>query len=308
MRLEAIFNVFSRRHVTKPTAAKPLTPEFRNRALMLCRDTFSPNESNHYTDTLGSFWLEIHQKLQYVHGRPHLSATNVTDQIEDAHLFLQKCDDEHFFDFLELIFKADCLWAASIDEDRLVQDYNLLLEADDLPYALTGFVREKGTSYLFGQERENIQTTSWPRVILRENQAEYAEMIRPTLTLLAEPNYAGANLEFLDAITDYRKGDYGDCLVKCGSAFESVMKLICDRKKWPYKQTDTASALLDTILPRTNLDTFFSQPIMLIATMRNRLGSAHGAGSQPKAPPKHFARYAINATASAILLLVDETS
>jgi hypothetical protein len=33
------------------------------------------------------------------------------------------------------------------------------------------------------------------------------------------------------------------CLTKCGASFESFMKIICDKKAWAYKQTDTASVL-----------------------------------------------------------------
>ena len=86
------------------------------------------------------------------------------------------------------------------------------------------------------------------------------------------------------------------------------MKVICDRKNWPYQQTDAASKLLKTILPLTTLDTFYEQPILLIATIRNRYSTAHGAGTQQKKVPKRVANYVINATASVILLLMNETS
>src|SRR5207247_6277666 len=65
--------------------------------------------------------------------------------------------------------------------------------------------------------------------------------------------------------------DIGDCLTKCGSAFESVLKVICTRKGWNYKQTDTAKTLLDIILPHTNLDSYFGQVLIIVATLRNRL-------------------------------------
>ena len=86
------------------------------------------------------------------------------------------------------------------------------------------------------------------------------------------------------------------------------MKVICDRKKWPYKQTNTAETLLNIIFGKTGMESFFNQPIMLVATMRNRLSSAHGAGTEPRNVAKHLAQYTINATASAILLLVEETN
>ena len=108
------------------------------------------------------------------------------------------------------------------------------------------------------------------------------------------------------ALEDYRKGDLGDCVAKCGSAFESVLKIICEKKRWPYQQTDTAARLLATVLSRTTLDPFFEQPLLLIATIRNRRSTAHGAGVQPKSVSPQVARFALNATATAILLLVEE--
>ena len=67
-----------------------------------------------------------------------------------------------------------------------------------------------------------------------------------------------------------------------------------------------AGKLLSIIIPRTSLPQFFKQPLIHIATIRNQLGSSHGAGTQPRNVPKHVAQYTINVTASAILLLVEE--
>ena len=86
------------------------------------------------------------------------------------------------------------------------------------------------------------------------------------------------------------------------------MKIICDRKGWPYNQTDTAGVLLKTVLRHSSLDSYFEQPIMLIATIRNRLSKAHGLAFNRKTVSKHVAHYVINATASAIVLLIDETN
>ena len=69
-----------------------------------------------------------------------------------------------------------------------------------------------------------------------------------------------------------------------------------------------SETLLDTIMSRTELKPFFKHSIMSIASIRNKLGSAHGAGTESRETPRHVAQYAINATASAILLLVNETN
>ena len=126
----------------------------------------------------------------------------------------------------------------------------------------------------------------------------------PVLTLLADPRFKQANEEYINALEDYRKGDYGDCLTKCCSSFESVMKIICDEKKWNYSQNDTAAKLIPNVVSNSGLDKFFEQPLLLIATMRNRLSTAHGGGTQSKNVEAHTAQFAVNTTGSAILMLV----
>ena len=130
--------------------------------------------------------------------------------------------------------------------------------------------------------------------------------IGPALELLSQPYFAAANKELLAALEDYRKGDIGDCLAKSGSALESVMKVICDRKKWPYRQTDPAGNLIKTIIANTSLDNYFEPLLIGVANLRNRMSSAHGGGTTTKQPSRHLAQYALNMTASAILMLTQE--
>lgn len=308
------FNVFSRRPKVTDKTVKLLTPEFKNRVLLLCRDTFP-----RYRDFMGEvrprkFWSDIYNRLEYLHGRSDLSGKYPYSVDKATVDFLSQCSDEHFLDFIELIFQLELLWNSGhrVDAQKLAMDVNTFLEIDNLPYFLTGFVfpaPQQGPSRFITITDNGIPIIeAYPQIIDKENEVLHQEAIEPTLLLLTEPHFASANEEFLEALKDYRKGDYRDCVAKCGSSLESVMKVICHRKKWPYKETDTASKLLKTILPRTDLDPFYEQPIMLIATIRNRYSTAHGAGTQQKTVPKHVANYVINTTASTILLLVSETS
>ena len=283
---------------------KQLTPEFRNRIIRLFATTFPIYQSSHspLASTLTTFWWEIRERLLYFHGLPSLSGVANSDPANEMISFISQCKDEHFLDFIELTFQSELIWQAldprtgnRVDIDGIIDNVNSFLEVDDLPYYLTG--------YAFGDSRIEAH----PQIIRRDSVVLHETAIEPVLTLLSHPDFTSANEEFLDALKDYRSGDYRDCIVKCGSSLESVMKIICDRKGWSYHQTDTASALLKNILPRTNLDSYFEQPIILIATIRNRLSKAHGAGTQQKTVSKHVANYVINATASAILLLVEET-
>ena len=297
-----IFSVFSRREKAAATVSKPLTPEFRYRVFQLCADTFDYSSYE--------LWSEMHNRLQYLHGRPSLTGRQMDSDRVDVLTFLSQCSDEHFLDFVEYIFQSRSLWRLSvgeIGEDRFVNNINEFLRIDDLPYFLTGFVREQvqGVDPV-GRKVITIETV-YPQIIRRDNEVLHEQAIQPALTFLTNPAFKTANNEFLEALKDFRKGENADCIAKCGSSFESVMKVICARKKWPYHQTDTAQKLLDTITNRAGMESFFKDPVMLIATMRNRISSAHGAGTQERNVPEHRAQYAINATASAILLLVEET-
>jgi hypothetical protein len=61
-----------------------------------------------------------------------------------------------------------------------------------------------------------------------------------------------------------------------------------------------------TILDHTALENFLEPVFMIVATLRNRLSKAHGAGAQMRNVPRHIAAYALNSTAAAMLLLVAE--
>lgn len=313
MNFSQIFGVFSKRSKASDRAVKPLTSEFKNRVLLLCNNTFSDHVHRPYYPTVLEFWSDIHTKLQYLHGYPVLTGSRVASVAEDVVNFLLHCSDEHFLDFVEMIFQIQGV----AGDSALVNSINTFFDVDSLPYRLTDHayspVRLIPASEIglpSGNSDSGIRASTletYPQVICLENEVLYVNATEPTLTLLSEPAFSQANAEFREALKDYRKGDYRDCVTKCGSSFESVMKVICDRKKWPYQQTDTVSKLLKTILQQTTLDSFYEQPIMLIATIRNRYSTAHGAGTQQKTVSKHVANYVINATASAILLLVDET-
>ena len=314
MNIGHIFETFSRRKPKPSASLDSLTTEFRNRVLMLCYDNLSPLAG--YTRV--EFWSAMHSKLRFLHGHPILSGTERGTDKEDVVLFLQTCSDEHFLDFVEKIFQLGISQAGWTHDDRTVNAINEFFNVDDLPYRLTKHVyspvelipgKELGLpTHDSNRGIRGRRLESYPQVICSENEAVHKMAIEPTLTFLTHPAFVQANKEFLESLKDYRRGDYRDCVAKCGSALESVMKVICDRKGWAYQQQDTAAKLLKTILGQTALDPFYEQPILLIATIRNRYSSAHGAGTQKKTVPKHVANYVINATASAILLLTDETN
>ena len=302
MNFQFLFDAFTKRNENKIDSLKPLTSEFRYRVRQLCVDIFLEKQPLVfvYTET---FWSAMHTKLNYLTGESVSSNLYPRGTIKAVDQYLLTCDDGSFLDFIEMIFQVpnvptnnEELWHLE-HRQNFVKNINQFFQLDDLPYYITGYSLTEGC---------NPSILEYPKVILLENDVTHSSIAEPALALLANPVFSSANTEFLEALQHYRKGEYGDCLTKTGSSLESVLKIICDQKNWSYNQGDTLSTLLDIIFQESGLDSFFNQPIMLIGTLRNRLSTAHGAGVQNKTVPKHKAQFAVNATASSIILLISE--
>lgn len=305
-----IFDVFSRRSGSLASSGCDVPTATRNRVVLWCNEAFSNSRTQDSSgDYSSEFWHQVHRLLRYRHGRFQLygGARPPASPVEDSVAFLTTCRGEEFLDFLEYIFHVDCLFHVALPENQLVDELNDLLRQDDLPYHVTNMAKETVEETINGRKAKVVKTVAYPRVIMRENDVLHSETIVPALTLLQRPAFKTANVEYLEALEDYRKGDFGDSLAKCGSCFESVLKILCDRKGWPYRQTDTASSLVRTVLDNTSLDNYFEPVLMIVATLRNRLSKSHGAGPSMRKVPRHLARYALHASAAAILLLLEES-
>ena len=320
-------------------SVKAITQEFKNRVWLFCQEMVHPYD--YYSQAghkIADYWMTLRDKLRYRHALMHLADRNRYNPVTEVEKFLSECSDEHYLDFIEMFFQSEQLPMYFSDRELkdAVNNINKFFTLDDLPYALTGFVvaesrpirrplarllafarrtlsqRQRQSHPLtdlpkpFAQAIRNAIVEAYPRVTRVENRIVQKAAIEPVLTLLSASAFREANKEFLDALTDHRKGDYRDCVTKCGSAFESVLKVICEQKGWPSQRD--AGKLLNTVLPKTDLPSFLKPPLIQIAMIRNELGSAHGAGPRPREVPKHLAEYTINVTASATILLVNEVN
>ena len=309
-RLQSIFDVFSRRSMYQQQhELEECSDRLRNRILILYRDIISgawnPVGSLIYStgNLTQEFWGEMHNALEHLYGRTKLSADQVNSQVEDVLIFLAKCKASEFLDFVELSFKLKISnRVMHSDESDVVNAINEIFRIEDAPYRLTNIVKVKKGEKTWVYE----EVLAYPQIILAENEVTHEEAIAPALSILGAPHFKVPNEEFRDALSEYRKGHYNDCLTKCASAFESVLKILCKRSKWPFKERDTIIPLLKVIISRSSLEPFFEQPLTLIANLRNRLSSSHGAGNLPRVVEHHVAQYMISITAAAIVLLVSE--
>lgn len=218
---------------------------------------------------------------------------------ELVNFFLQSKSVEQVLDAIELSFRVI---------DKLTRDWEYLHRhdaskvADSAISELNARFKDHGVGYQFTGDE-----------ILRvDSELIHAEVVKPALRLLNNKKFAGAQDEFLKAHEHYRHGNEKEALNECLKAFESIMKAICDKRKWPYKANATAKDLIDVcfangLVPsfwQANLTSLRSMLESSIPTGRNKLGG-HGQGATTTVVPQYLVAYMLHMTAAVIVFLVD---
>ena len=257
--------------------------------------------------SVDEFWGAVNNALQHLYGRPQLSDHQVQDAQQDTLDFLFKCKPAEFFDFIEMTFKLHITRRVMPDENDIVDSINDIFRLEEVPYQLTPMVkREVEAEGYRGHVGTFIETVAYPKIARMENEVLHEQAIEPALALLSAPDLQAANAEFRDAMDRYRRSQYRECVTYCTSACESVMKVLCERNRWPFESKDTISRLCEIVVDHTSLSASFKQAITHIGTIRNSGGMAHGAGSSDRDVPRHVAEYTLAVTAAALVLLVHE--
>jgi len=174
--------------------------------------------------------------------------------------------------------------------------------ADEAIKELKYRFREHGVGYEF----------SSGQIIRVDSQFLHAEVVRPALQLLEKRRFSGAQDEFLKAHKHYRAGNMKECLGFCLNSLESVLKVICAARGWPYSSSDKVSTLLQHCFDHGLIPGFWKNHYSAlratlesgVPTGRNML-SAHGQGSNSVSVPEHLAAYVLHMTASAIVFLIN---
>jgi hypothetical protein len=214
--------------------------------------------------------------------------------------FLQETNTERVLDVIELSARV-------MDQHTRRFHYLGRQDADEIADAAIKELNARFLEHGIGFEYSDGQ------IIRIDNQLTHAEIVKPALQVLRGRQYANAQKEFLDAHEQYRHGKYAEALVDCNKAFESTMKIICNKRRWPVSPNATAKELIkvcydnDLIPPfwQTHFTGLRSVLESGIPTARNRLGG-HGAGPGPtSAIPAHLVAYALHLTASTILFLAE---
>ena len=88
---------------------------------------------------------------------------------------------------------------------------------------------------------------AWPQIYLVGEEVTQQEAVAPALNILRDPYYQPAEAAFRKTLQAFRQGRYDDCLPQSHSAFESVMKLTCQKHGWRPKD-NRVGILVATLL------------------------------------------------------------
>lgn len=283
----AIYDLFSKRQkrlrgeVPDVYVYDEIPQGLRTQFVLLTEEEVIPFQSfevlvNALCREYGQFFL--HEK----HNNPY---GNRDFKLEMIHFVMSENDTERVLDAVELFF-------------QLTEDF---YGVDALIDELNHRFKEHGVGYEFNSSQ----------LIRIDSEFIHAEAVKPALSLLSDPAYAGAQQEFLSAFDHYRHDKYKEAVVDALKAFESTLKVICAKQSWKIKETDTASKLLDVCYKQMLIPTFWQNHMTgLRATLeggvptgRNKT-SGHGQGAVPTDVPDHLVSYVLHMTAATIVFLV----
>lgn len=210
------------------------------------------------------------------------------------YFFLNQDDVEIALSVIELMTR---LIQVYFDDVKREAGYKPKEVIEELNYRF----KEHGVGYQF----ENGQ------IIRIDSQYVHSEVVKPVLSLLSDPVYAGAQQEFLMAHEHYRHQRYQPAMVECLKAYESTIKIIMTKRGWQYSPDDTANALTGKIMQQGLIPDYLLQYfkslkntlVSSLASVRNN-EAGHGQGVDLKNVPEYLVSYMLHMTASAILFLI----
>lgn len=272
----------------------------RVQVIHIMREAIGHNDNEYnLTTVIENVYSYINKGISKEYGMFTLGEDYENHETAITNFLLKEQNHEKIIDIIEVIVRLI---------DRYIRDNNeykaiakTILSADDAIKEINMRFKDNkiGYEYISGQ------------MIRIDHQVVHDQAIKPVLYILKEDAYTGANQEYLKAFGYYRTGDHSDALVNALKAFESTMKVICTKRGWQYGSGDTSSRLISLIIDNELLPKWQNEQLTGLRTMlqttatpRNRMG-AHGQGAKTDTIPEYYVRYALNMTASAILLLVE---
>ncbi len=230
------------------------------------------------------------------------------DGVDNDEVFLSWLEKEenidNWLDGLELALRCiDVAVGKDYDQLRHEAEFTARATPHEAISELNARMQEAGVGYEF----------TGGQIVRKDSEFIHKEVVVPTLQFLKSQRFAAADKEFREAHEAYRHGRLEDCIVSCGKALESVLKVIGASRNWPINDNDPASKLIQAavntgFLPsysQAGLNHLHSLIKSSTPTVRNKVGG-HGAGSAPRSVSRHLASFQLHQTAAVIIFLTEQ--
>lgn len=215
--------------------------------------------------------------------------------------YFKDCDDIDFLDAIDYFFHI-------IDRKlrTLKPEYKYAYDVDTAVGDAIMELNYRFKQHNLGYEFINSQIITIDSTLLHETS------VKPTLRLLFEEGFEGAEAEIREAYEKRRKDDNKNAILEEGKAFESTMKIICEKQGYTYdKAKDTAQKLISALEKDGFCPSYMNAQLTSIRTtletglpiVRNKV-SGHGQGNQIITISDEYTDYALHLAATNILFLV----
>ncbi|WP_439402136.1 STM4504/CBY_0614 family protein [Bradyrhizobium sp. DASA03068] len=281
---------------------------FRTQVAHIWSDAIGdPNQSEYYAEDMQQWYHEIVKVLRREYSVFQLVSRymNPNDpsqaRSELIEWFLAEKEPTKVLDAIELSFRVI---------NNVCGEFNYAGRGDGARKIATEATEELNTR--FKENGIGYQYTDG-QIVRVDSQLVHKVVVVPALTVLRGKAFKNAQDEFLSAYEHFRHGKKQEALVDCYKCFESTMKVICTKRKWPFDPKAAAKDLVNVCLTNGLIPAYWQGHFSglrsvlesAISTPRNRQ-AGHGAGAGP-APevPDELVSYVLHMTAATVLFLVE---
>lgn len=235
----AVFNLFSKRQkklrgeISDVYTYDEIPEALRVQIVHIIRDTIGDVVSDYSEDKPKQAYKFIHDILCREYGVFSLGNNREEDESAVLNYILSNDDIERVMDVVELSFRYIVL-RIGVNEYAYTRNTTVKLKPNEAVEELNERFKENAVGFQFESGE----------IIRIDSTFIHNQITKPTLGLLHNRKFAGANEEYLKAHEHYRHGRNKECLNECLKAFESTLKIICKEKGWDHSETDTSKKLI----------------------------------------------------------------
>jgi hypothetical protein len=216
-----------------------------------------------------------------------------------------KCDTDYFLTMIEWLFH----YKRFSEVEGSVDQFNYIFRTEGIGFALTPYSFDYEERPLGnGKTYKERLVVTFPEIIKKTNELVHSTVVIPTLQLLGGKHWNEANEEMLKAHKHLKEGNYREAINQAGCCLESVLKIICDKKGWPFvADKDTINPLLQAAHKGGLFESPYIDALQQTSGKIRNTWGGHGKAKTSHGDPSYeMAEHMINVTSSHVMFLVKQ--